>query len=125
PLGTFAVDDQTLVGLPENPPDLPVEIVLQVNGQELRYIVDTKYRIVDPVAGELRRPLVIEPPVFAKVSNSVLVFATNEPKSVGVHITAATGPAKGKLNLAVPQGWGVDPASVPIDLKGAGAETMA
>src|SRR3989440_12660383 len=56
-LGAFAVDEQTLVGLPENPPDLPVEIVLQVNGQELRYIVDTKYRLVDPVAGELRRPL--------------------------------------------------------------------
>src|SRR5262245_22032495 len=73
-LGAFAVDDQTLVGLPENPPDLPVEIVLQVNGQELRYVVDTKYRMVDPVAGELRRPLVIEPPVFAKIANSVLVF---------------------------------------------------
>ncbi len=124
-LGAFAVDDQTLVGLPENPPDLPVEIVLQVNGQELRYIVDTKYRMVDPVAGELRRPLVIEPPVFAKVANSVLIFATNQPKSVGVHITAATGPAKGELKLAVPQGWGVYPASIPIDLKAADAEMAA
>jgi LmbE family N-acetylglucosaminyl deacetylase len=124
-VGAFAVDDQTLVGLPENPPDLPLEIVLQVNGQELRYIVDTKYRLVDPVAGELRRPFVIEPPVFAKISNSVLVFATNQPKSVPVHITAATGPVRGELRLAVPQGWGVDPASFPIDLKGAGAETIA
>jgi LmbE family N-acetylglucosaminyl deacetylase len=124
-LGAFAVDDQTLVGLPENPPDLPVEIVLQVNGQVLRYTVDTKYRMVDPVAGELRRPLVIEPPVFAKVANSVLVFATNQPKSVAVHITAATGPVKGELKLAVPQGWGVYPASLPIDLKGADAEAIA
>jgi LmbE family N-acetylglucosaminyl deacetylase len=124
-LGAFAVDDQTLVGLPENPPNLPVEIVLQVNGQELRYIVDTKYRVVDPVAGELRRPLVIEPPVFAKVASSVLVFATNQPKSVPVHITAATGPVKGELKLAVPKGWGVYPASLPIDLKGADAETIA
>src|SRR5437660_194244 len=124
-LGAFAVDEQTLVGLPENPPDLPVEIVLQVNGQELRYIVDTKYRLVDPVAGELRRPLVIEPPVFAKVANSVLIFATNQPKSVGVHITAATGPAKGELKLAVPQGWGVYPASIPIDLRAADAEMVA
>ena len=124
-LGAFAVDDQTLVGLPENPPDLPVEIVLQINGQELRYIVDTKYRMVDPVAGELRRPLVIEPPVFAKVVNSVLVFATNQPKSVGVHVTAATGPVKGELKLAVPQGWGVYPASIPIDLKAADAEMVA
>src|SRR5438093_13457046 len=105
-LGAFAVDDQTLVGLPENPPDLPVEIVLQINGRELRYIVDTKYRMVDPVAGELRRPLGIEPPVFAKVVNSVLVFATNQPKSVGVHVTAATGPVKGELKRTVAQVWG-------------------
>ena len=46
-LGTFAVDDQKLIGLPENPPALPVEVVLQVSGQELRYTVDTKYRTVD------------------------------------------------------------------------------
>src|SRR5438874_1761684 len=37
-LGTFAVDDQKLIGLPENPPQLPIEITLQVSGQELRYI---------------------------------------------------------------------------------------
>src|SRR5207247_1079819 len=124
-LGAFAVDDQTLVGLPENPPDLPVEIVLQVNGQELRYTVDTKHRMVDPVAGELRRPLVIEPPVFAKIANSVLVFATNQPRSVSIHVTATTGPVKGELKLAAPQGWRVDPTSLPIDLKGANAETVA
>jgi LmbE family N-acetylglucosaminyl deacetylase len=124
-LGAFTVDDQTLVGLPENPPELPVEIILQVNGQELRYIVDTKYRTVDPVAGELRWPLVIAPPVFAKVADNVLVFPTSHPKRVSVNVTAATGPVKGELKLAAPPGWGVDPASVPIDLKGANAETVA
>src|SRR5580765_8066143 len=35
-LGTFTVDDQKLIGLPENPPALPIEVVLQVSGQELR-----------------------------------------------------------------------------------------
>jgi LmbE family N-acetylglucosaminyl deacetylase len=124
-LGAFAVDDQNLVGLPENPPELPVEIVLQVNGQELGYTLDTKYRLVDPVAGELRRPLVIAPPVFAKIADNVLVFGTHKPKPVSVRVTAATGPVKGDLKLAVPQGWGVNPASVPIDLKGANADTVA
>jgi len=123
-LGAFAVDDQKLIGLPENPPALPVEIVLQVNGQELRYIADTKYRTVDPVAGEVRRPLVIAPPVFANVADSVFVFPTNQPKLVSVHVTAATGPVKGELKLAVPQGWQVSPASVPIDLKAADSETV-
>src|SRR6266550_2310821 len=37
-LGTFAVDDQKLIGLPENPPHLPMEITLQVSEQELRYV---------------------------------------------------------------------------------------
>jgi hypothetical protein len=124
-VGAFAVDDQTLVGLPENPPELPVEIVLQVNGQELRYTLDTKYRTVDPVAGEVRRSLVIAPPAFVNVAGNVLVFATKQPKPVSVHVTAATGPVKGELKLSVPLGWEVYPASVPIDLKGANAETGA
>jgi hypothetical protein len=124
-LGTFAVDDQKLIGLPENPPALPVEIVLQIEGQELRYIVDTKYRTADAVAGELPRPLVIAPPVFVNVLNSVFVFPTNQPKPVLVRITATTGPVKGELKLAAPQGWKVSPASIPINLKAVNGETVA
>jgi LmbE family N-acetylglucosaminyl deacetylase len=124
-LGTFAVDDQKLIGLPENPPALPVEIVLQVNGQELRYIVDTTYRTADAVAGELPRPLVIAPPAFVNVLDSVFVFPTNQPKPVSVRVTAAAGPVKGGLKLAAPRGWQVSPASLPIDLKAAGTETVA
>ncbi|MBO0695344.1 MAG: PIG-L family deacetylase, partial [Verrucomicrobia bacterium] len=124
-LGTFVVDDQQLIGLPENPPNLPVEIVLQINGQELRYTVEGKYRTVDPVAGELRRSLVIAPPVFTKIGDGAFVFPTNQTKTVSVRVTAATGPVKGELKLAAPNGWEVDPASVPIDLKGANAETAA
>ena len=119
------MDDQKLIGLPENPPALPVEIVLQVNGQELPYLVDTRYRTVDPVAGEVRNPVVISPPAFVNVGNSVFVFPTNEPKPVSVRVTAANGPVKGELKLAAPQGWEVSPASIPIDLKAADAEMAA
>ena len=124
-LGAFAVDDQKLIGLPENSPALPVEIVLQVNGQELRYLLAAKYRTVDPVAGEVQRPIVISPLVFVNVADSVFVFATNDPKPVSVRVTAATGAVRGELKLVVPQGWEVSPASIPIDLKAADAETAA
>ncbi|HEY2569526.1 MAG TPA: PIG-L family deacetylase [Candidatus Udaeobacter sp.] len=124
-LGTFTVDDQELIGLPENPPNLPIEIVLKINGQELRYTVEGKYRTVDPVAGELRRPLVIAPPAFAKIGDGVLVFPTDQSKPVSVHVIAATGPVKGELKLAAPKEWEINPTSVPIDLKGANAETTA
>src|SRR4051794_12597518 len=114
-LGTFAVDDQKLIGLPDNPPALPVEVILQISGQELRYTVDTKYRTVDTLPSEVPRPIVIAPPVFANVANNVLVFGTNESKTVSVQVTAAAGPVKGELRLNVPQGWEVSPASVPVD----------
>src|SRR5262245_2965215 len=123
-LGTFAVDDQKLIGLPENPPALPVEIVLQVNGQELRYIVDTKYRTADAVVGEPPRPLVIAPPVFVNVLDNVFVFPTNQPKPVSVRVTAATGSVKGDLKLAAPQGWEASPASIPVELKAVNAEMV-
>ena len=124
-LGTFTVDDQKLIGLPENPPALPIEVVLQVSGQELRYTVDTKYRPADTVPTEVPRSVVIAPPVFANVTNNVLVFPTNESKTVSVHVTAATGPVKGELKLAVPQGWEISPASIPVDLKAGDAEMVA
>jgi len=123
-LGTFAVADQKLIGLPENPPALPVEVALQVSGQELRYSVDTKYRTADTLPSEVPRPVVIAPPVFANVANNVLVFGTNESKTVSVQVTAATGPVKGELRLDVPQGWEVSPASVPVDFKAADAEMV-
>jgi hypothetical protein len=40
-LGTFTVDDQTLIGLPENPPPFPVDVALRVGDQTLRYRIDT------------------------------------------------------------------------------------
>ena len=124
-LGTFTVDDQKLIGLPENPPALPIEVVLQVSGQELRYTVDTKYRPADTVPTEVPRSVVIAPPVFANVTNNVLVFPTNESKTVSVHVTAATGPVKGELKLTAPQGWEISPASIPVDLKAGDAEMVA
>ena len=105
-LGTFAVDDQKLIGLPENPPALPVEVVLQVSGQELRYTVDTKYRTVDTLPSEVPRPLVIAPPVFVNVTNYVLVFPTNESKTVSGHVTRGHRPCERRTQTGCTAGMG-------------------
>jgi len=124
-LGTFVVDDQKLIGLPENPFAFPVDVVLRVGDQELRYLVDTKYRTVDPIAGELRHDLVIAPPVFANLPNPVFFFGDDKPKSIQVRVTASTDAVRGQLKLDAPKGWRIEPASVPVDLKGADAELFA
>jgi LmbE family N-acetylglucosaminyl deacetylase len=124
-LGTFAVDDQRLVGLAENPPPFPVEVTVHVGNQDLRYLVDTKYRTVDPVAGELRQVLVIAPPVFVNLPNPVFVFGDDKPKSIQVRVTASTGAVHGQLKLAAPKEWQIEPASIPVELKAADAEFFA
>jgi LmbE family N-acetylglucosaminyl deacetylase len=124
-LGTYLVDDQKLIGLPENPPPFPLEVSVRVGDQELRYLLDTKYRTVDRVTGEVRENLVIAPPVFANLQNSVFVFADDKPKTVQVRVTSSTGPVKGELRLEAPQGWRVEPASVPVDLAAADNEAYA
>ena len=123
--GTFSVDDQKLIGLPENPPHFPAEVLLKMNGQEFHYTLDVKYRTVDPVAGELRQSLVIAPPAFANFADSVLVFPDAQPKSVKVRVTASSGAVQGQLKLIAPSGWSIEPASVSLDLKNAEAEATA
>src|SRR3989440_348458 len=66
-LGTFTVDDQKLIGLAENELTFPVDVFLRIGDQDLRYLVDTKYRTVDPVIGEVLQHLVISAPVFANL----------------------------------------------------------
>jgi LmbE family N-acetylglucosaminyl deacetylase len=124
-LGTFAVDDQTLIGLPENPPPFPLEVALRIGDQDLRYSVDTKYRTVDPIIGEVRQELVIAPPVFANLSNPVFVFGDDKSKSVQVRVAASTAAVRGRLRLEAPNRWRIEPASVPVDLKAADAEIFA
>jgi LmbE family N-acetylglucosaminyl deacetylase len=123
--GTFAVDDQKLIGLAENPLAFPVDVFLRIGDQDLRYLVDTKYRTVDPVIGEVRENLVIAPPVFANLQNSVFVFGDDKPKTVQVRVAASTGAIRGDLRLEAPKGWRIEPASVPVELKAADTESFA
>lgn len=123
--GTFTVDDQQLIGLAENPPPFPVEVVVRVGEQNLRYSVDTKYRSVDPVVGEVRQNLVLAPPVFANLQSSVFVFGDDKPKTVQVRVTASTGAVRGDLRIEAPKGWQIQPASVPLEMRAADAESFA
>ncbi|MGH8102053.1 MAG: PIG-L family deacetylase [Chthoniobacterales bacterium] len=125
-IGTYTVDDQELIGLPQNPPHFPAQITFEIGGQEIGYTLDTKFRTVDPVAGELRHTLVIAPPAFANFSDSALIFPDPQPKNVNVRILSATAAGvKGSLKLTAPTGWSITPASIPLDLQGAESETDA
>jgi len=120
--GAFAVADQTLIGRPENPPPFPVEVTISVVGQEIVYNLESRFRIVDRVQGEISRTLVVAPPVFVDLPRPVFVFGDARPKTVNVRVTASAETFDGKLALEVPSGWKVEPATAPIKLQGAESE---
>src|SRR5207247_9638101 len=116
-VGLVTVDDQQLIGLAENPPAFPIEATLDIAGQEIRYLIDTFFRGVDPIAGEVHELLAVTPPVFANLPSGAFVFPDEKARPIVVEITSSTAAVQGSARLDAPAGWQVTPKSVPVDLK--------
>src|SRR5205807_6914175 len=77
-VGTFAVSDQTLIGLPESPPLFAINATMEIGGEDIVFRLDPRFRKLDRVEGETMRPLVIAPPAFVDLPRPVFVFANGQ-----------------------------------------------
>ncbi|MFT6053226.1 MAG: LmbE family N-acetylglucosaminyl deacetylase [Roseivirga sp.] len=116
-IGMYAVESQSLIGLPENPATIPVTFNLTIEGKPYSYQSEVVYKENDRVAGELYKPFVIVPKAFVNIAESVLVFADNQPKEVNLIVKASTADLKGELTLDLPAGWKSTPESYNFELK--------
>ncbi|WP_114782475.1 PIG-L family deacetylase [Botryobacter ruber] len=124
-LGMYHVQTQQEVGLPENKPAAPVVFTVQVAGQVIDYTVPVIYKRSDPVEGEVYQPFEVTPPVLVNLPDKVFVFPDQEPKQVLVKLTAGKANVAGAVTLELPrQGWRIEPASIPFDLKAKGTEQL-
>jgi hypothetical protein len=118
----FRVDDAALIGMPENPPPIPVENVFSVGGQTLVVPGEAVFVASDPVKGEVRlRPDVI-PPVSVSFASAVELFPPGSDRSIAVDVVSARPDAAGVLRLEAPAGWGVTPAAQDFHLRAVGAK---
>lgn len=116
-VGTFEVKNQALIGLPENSASIDFNFYFDVAGQEIIINRPMIYKWVDPVKGELWRPVEIVPPVFVNPQEKVLIFNSGEGKSMNVIVKSTLDkPVKGSLKLKVPQGWRYEPTTISFDL---------
>ncbi|MBC7572374.1 MAG: PIG-L family deacetylase [Spirosoma sp.] len=118
--GTFQVDNQQLIGLPENPPVCTAAYTFEIGGQRFTFTRPLVYKSTDPVEGETYRPFIIQPDVMANLTEHVFTFADDKPKTAEVVVQAGRASVSGTLQLEVPAGWKVSPASMPFDLKNKG-----
>ena len=76
--GNFTMNDQTLIGKPQNDPE-SAEITVSIGGEAIVYSIPIQYKSNDPVKGEEYQPLFIIPKIELK-SNPELVLSLNNQK---------------------------------------------
>lgn len=117
-LGLFTVDDQTLIGLPQNPPSLPIHVSLEdPDMNTIIFTVPAVFRRTDPVRGEQVRDVSVVPNVTANLGSGVYLFPDAKPRTVNVTLRSF-GATDGTVRLALPAGWRSDPASAPVQFSG-------
>lgn len=122
-IGLFSVNDEKLIGKPENDPAVEVAFSMLIQGEPMEIKKPVVFRSTDPVKGEVYRPFEIVPRVFVNISNGVWVFGSELPKDVEVVLKSATdAEQKGVLKLQLPSGWRSEPASVEFTLTKRGEE---
>ncbi|PRY34134.1 GlcNAc-PI de-N-acetylase [Spirosoma oryzae] len=120
--GLFQVDNQQLIGLPENPPALTTSFTVDIAGQRFVYTRPVVFKSADPVDGEVYRPFIIQPDVMANLTERVFTFADNSPKTAEVVLIAGRANVSGTLKLTAPAGWRIEPASQPFSITAKGDE---
>jgi LmbE family N-acetylglucosaminyl deacetylase len=121
--GAFTVDDQSLIGLPENPAAIPIIVSLDDNMMHtILFTVPTVFRWTDAVQGERVRNVDVVPEITANLGSHVYVFPDTQPKTVTLWLRDFSGKAAASARLLVPFGWTVDPVSVPVAFEAKGEE---
>ncbi len=123
-VGMYDVADPRLIGAPENAPLFTVRATVRLTAgmtpaasATLDVLLPVEYRWTDPALGELRRPVVAEPPVSVHLPDNVLIFGDTTTRVLRVVVRAPREAAAGyvKLQLAGAEraAWSDDPESAP------------
>jgi LmbE family N-acetylglucosaminyl deacetylase len=104
-LGTYNVNDQNLIGVPENGPAIKFKARLKFEEDIIEISFPLIYKKNDPVKGELYRPFIITPKITANLEQPIYLFSSIAPQKVIIKLTSNTNNQKGLLELKAPEGW--------------------
>lgn len=86
--GSFEVDDQLLIGKPENEPSFEARFIVEIEGERFTINRPVWYKHTDPVKGELFQPLAVVPPVTINTDPAIIVFRKELPQNKTFTVTA-------------------------------------
>ena len=117
--GLYRVDNPKLIGLPENPPVLPVHFDLDIGGRQFTITTEPvqaeskpgKGGNADSLLAAEGRKLEVVAPIALAFTSEVRLFAPAAVRTVEVEVRALRPGAAGSLRLDAPAGWQVVPSA--------------
>jgi LmbE family N-acetylglucosaminyl deacetylase len=85
--GSFNVNDQLLIGMPENQPAYSMVADFQIEDQVISISVPVQHKHVDPIKGEIYQPFNVIPFVSVSTEPSTLVINKNKEASAEIKTT--------------------------------------
>jgi LmbE family N-acetylglucosaminyl deacetylase len=112
----YVIRDQKLIGRPDPIPVLTAEFDLTIGGAEVRLKRPVHFRYVDPVRGELTRPIEVVPPLSIDLPQRAVLFPNGEPRRVTLQVRSEAGAESGTVKLSVPKEWTAHPDTSQFNL---------
>lgn len=84
----FEVEDQQMIGLPENSPPFEVTLSVRMENQEFLFYIPVQYKFTDPVRGEIHQPLSIVPALSLLASPKHVFTGLNQQPVSPVKLNA-------------------------------------
>jgi len=108
-LGMYAVPDQSMRGIPENPAAFNVSYGFELDGKEFEINSPVVYKKNDAVKGETYSPFVVTPPFSVAVQEKVAIFAQDQTKTITVKVKALGDEKEVNVRLIPDDNWKVTP----------------
>lgn len=122
--GMFQVHDVLKNTKAENDPSLISTISFKVLNDTFSIHIPVRYKMIDPVKGELYQPLEILPQIAVNIPYRNSLFINAQSKIIPVTIVSYSDSVHGKLQVKAPQGWKVKIKDATFHLQGKGAQTI-
>ncbi|MDT3697091.1 MAG: PIG-L family deacetylase [Ignavibacterium sp.] len=109
-IGSFVVDDQRMIGLPESAAPFNCIFTVEMYGETIDFSVPLYKRITDPVDGELYTQVKIAPPAVINIEKDLYFFNGSSSKEIKVTIQSFKDNLSGKVSFDINNGWKIEPA---------------
>ena len=115
--GMYKVSDKSIRILPEISTLVPVIFTMEIEGKTIEFVKNISYKFNNPDDGETYVPFTILPEFTSTIEPKVIIFNSTQPKEITVKVKAHKANASGKLSLAIPQDWKIEPKEIPFTIE--------